>query len=110
VESLAELLERQLEGALFGGGEEGLQDEPAEYWWNHIGQGQLHDSYCLVDSDWDLTCTNDGDLELVVSFETPEPRGEPTAKPQIRAYVRRILDKEGKTIARWTMPLPIGLA
>lgn len=107
--SLAELLQRQLEGALFGGGEEDPQGEPAEYWWNHIGHGHLRDSYCLVDSDWDLTSTDDGDLELVVSFEPP-PRGTPTAKPQIRAYVRRVFDKKGETIAQWTMPLPLGLA
>lgn len=108
--SLAELLERQLEGALFGGCEEDPQGEPAEYWWNQIGQSLLHDSYCLVDSDWDFASTCGGELELVVSFEPPAPRGANPVTPQIRAYVRRIFDKKGEVVAEWTMPLPPGLA
>lgn len=108
--SLADLLERQLEGALFGGSEEDPQGEPAEYWWNQIGQSQLRDSYCLVDSDWDFASTAGGELELVVSFEPPARRGaEPTA-PQIRAYVRRVFNKKGEAVAEWTMPLPPDLA
>jgi molybdopterin/thiamine biosynthesis adenylyltransferase len=105
--SLAELLERQLEGALLGGGEEDPQGEPAEFWWNNIGRGSLRDSYCLVDSDWDLRSADSGNLELIVSFWPPVSRDD---KPQVRAYVRRVLDTDSKTIAEWTMPLPPGLA
>lgn len=108
--SLATLLEGQLEGALFGGGEEDPQGEPAEYWWNQIGQSQLRDSYCLVDSDWDLTSAAGGDLELVISFEPPAPRDLRPNAPEIRAYVRRVFNKKGETLAEWTMPLPPGLA
>ncbi|MGY1424810.1 ThiF family adenylyltransferase [Lysobacter sp. A289] len=108
--SLADLLERQLEGSLFGGSEEDPQGEPAEYWWNVIGRSQLRDSYCLVDSDWDFASTAGGDLELVVSFEPPAPRGVQPTAPQIRAYVRRVFNKNGETVAEWTMPLPPALA
>lgn len=106
--SLADLLERQLEGALFGGGEEDPQGEPAEYWWNQIGQSRLRDSYCLVDSDWDFASTPEGDLELALLFESPPPRSE--QPPKIRAYVRRVFNKRGETVAAWTMPLPSDLA
>lgn len=108
--SLADLLERQLEGALFGGSEEDPQGEPAEYWWNQIGQSLLHESYCLVDSDWDLASSVSGELELLVSFEPPAPRGAEPTKPRIRAYVRRVLNENGEVIAEWTMPLPAKLA
>lgn len=108
--SLADLLERQLEGALLGGGEEDPQGEPAEYWWNQLGQSQLRDSYCLVDSDWDFASTGGGELELVISFEPPAPRGAQPTVPRIRAYVRRVFNRRGETVAEWTIPLPPDLA
>jgi hypothetical protein len=108
--SLAELLERQLEGALLGSAEEDPQGEPAEYWWNQIGQSELFESYCLVDSDWDFASTADGELELVVSFEPPAPRGAQPTNPRMRAYVRRVFNRTGEPVAEWTMPLPLGLA
>lgn len=108
--SLADLLERQLEGALFGGSEEDPQGEPAEYWWNLIGRSRLRDSYCLVDSGWDFASTVSGGLDLVVSFEPPAPRGAQPTVPRIRAYVQRVFNNRGETVAEWTMPLPPDLA
>ena len=108
--SLAELLDRQLEGALFGVGDEDPQGEPAEVWWNQVGQTQLNASYCLFDSDWDLSGAMSGELELVVLFEPPAPRGAFPQGPRVRAYVRRVLDKAGATIAEWTEPFPAQLA
>lgn len=108
--SLAELLELQLEGALFGNAPEDPQGEPAEYWWNQIGQQRLRDSYCLVDSDWSFAGTPGGQLELAVTLESPRSFGEEASVPLIRAYIRRVLDSDGATVAKWTMPLPAGLA
>ena len=90
--SLATLLKNQLEGALFGGGDEDPQGEPAEYWWNQIGQATLHESYCLVDSDWAFPGVTGGQLELVVSVTPPAARGGEPLLPTIRAYVRRVVD------------------
>lgn len=108
--SLADLLDNQLEVALFGGGEEDPQGEPAEYWWNQIGQSGLRDSYCLVDSDWDFAATSSGDLELVVTFEPPTPHDAQLTLPRIRAYIRRIFNNKGHIVAEWTMPLPREIA
>lgn len=107
--SLAELLERQLEGALLGDGEEDPQGEPAEYWWNMLGQSHFRESYCLVDSDWDFSTTDGGELEIVFLFDPPAA-GLQLQAPRIRAYVRRVFDEEGQAVAEWTMPLPPGLS
>lgn len=108
-DGLAGLLELQLEAALHGGGAEDPQAEPAEYWWNQAG---AQESYCLVDSDWDLSGATGGWLELRVVVDPPKADlSKPhTSMPRIRAVVTRVLDAHDKEVARWEAPLPFDMA
>lgn len=101
---LADLLSTQLEPALHGGGLEDPQGEPAEYWWN---QNALPDSYCLVDSDWDLSGAERGTLTVRLLADRPRKRGTDGQElPAFRMVVTEVRDTAGCSLATWSGPLP----
>lgn len=108
---LAELLVSQLEDALLGQGAEDPQAEPAEVWWN--GQAAAPNSYCLVDSSWQLGAATHGRLELRYVLGAKDEASSNLdlhALPPFRGYVARVWDEAGTVIAAWTAPLPQELA
>ena len=107
-DGLAGLLMLQLEAALHGGGAEDPQGEPAEYWWNQKG---LPDSYCLVDSGWDLGTADHGTLTIKLAMEPPRKRetvdDEPL--PAFQIVVQEVRDSDGRVLASWAGPVPDAL-
>lgn len=107
--TLSKLLSQQLQKALSETGDEDPQGEPAEFWWNAINPTE---SYCLIDSRWDLSGTNAG--TLVVRFVYDGYRRE-TAKnhsiriPTVRAFVSEVRDQNANVLHRWNGPLPADL-
>jgi len=104
-DGLGGLLHHQLEGALYGGGPEDPQCEPAEVWWNSIG---VQGSYCLVDSAWDLHGVPNGTLTLKVLHD--QHRGRSSAPnirlPRLRTVVTEVRGPDKAVLATWTAPLP----
>jgi hypothetical protein len=103
--TLARLLQEQLPALLAGAGEEppaaeDRQGEPAEEWWNALA---AKDSYCLIDSAWELDpAVGHGRARLrYVAAAGPRPR--------FRAYVERVTAPDGRELARWTAPVPLEL-
>lgn len=99
--TLADLLGHQLADALSDAGEEDPQGEPAEFWWNGHG---LADSYCLVDSSWDIGSATQGKLRI--RFNCQERLDAP---PRFRALVAEVGDDTGQTLAQWSEPVPEGV-
>lgn len=108
-DTLADLLDLQLESALHGTGAEDPQGEPAEVWWNGLG---VIGNYCLVDSGWDLRSAESGTLMLrvVVDRIANDPRQPGRFSQRVRVAITEIRNEKGETIARWTAPLPADLA
>ena len=94
--TLAKLLASQLADALKGTGEEDPQAEPGEVWWNVHG---LRDSYCLVDSAWNIGAASEGSLTLRLVG-----RGGQT--PFVRAVITEIRGGGGVTLAEWQGAVP----
>jgi hypothetical protein len=99
--TLRKLLELQLADALHDEGEEDEQGEPAEYWWNHLGQ---QGSYCLVDSSWNLREATDGTLTLRYRLLRQDGHLE------IHAVVTEVSDSAGLRIHDWSAPVPRSLS
>jgi hypothetical protein len=95
--TLARLLQSQLADALNGTGDEDAQGEPAEYWWNGIG---LANSYCLVDSSWNLAGSTSGTLTLRYKYHYQNGALE------MRALVKQVRSREGIELCRWSGGLP----
>lgn len=104
-DGLAGLLMLQLETALHGGGPEDPQGEPMEVWWNHAG---LRDSYCLVDSDWDISAAQAGSFTAKLVFDPPRRRADPLEEslPAVRMAITEIRDASGQVLASWEGALP----
>lgn len=107
-DGLAGLLMLQLEAAVYGGGAEDPQGESAEYWWNQIG---LPDSYCLVDSDWDLGAVDQGTLDIKLVIDQPRRRRarDDGPRPAFQMVVTEMRDIEGGVLASWSGPVPYAL-
>lgn len=107
-DTLADLLDLQLESALRGTGSEDPQGEPAEVWWN--GLGKLG-NYCLIDSEWDLHSAEGGTLVLRVAVDrvADDPRQPNLFSPRIRIAVTAVRNERGEEIASWTAALPADL-
>jgi molybdopterin/thiamine biosynthesis adenylyltransferase len=107
-DGLAGLLMLQLETVLHGGGAEDPQAEPMEFWWNQEG---LPDSYCLIDSDWDLSSASSGTLSARLVVEIPRVRsGSATPLPAFRLVATEVRSDKGDALGRWVGPLPMELA
>ena len=96
--TLRQLLDEQLEDAIRGGGEEDLQGEPAEVWWNSAG---APGAYCLIDSAWDPGNVRQGTLQLRYAVD-----GIKEHVPIVRAVVTDVCDENGTVLFRWEGPLP----
>lgn len=94
--TLAKLLESQLHDALNGTGEEDPQGEPAEVWWNSFG---LDDSYCLVDSSWNLGDAREGTI-------TVRYVGKSGRAPEVQAAITEVRDAGREVLAVWDEALP----
>lgn len=107
-DGLAGLLMLQLETTLHGGGPEDPQGEPMEVWWNQIG---LPDSYCLVDSDWDLSAATEGSFKVKLVAEAPRNRAGHTggALPAFRMVITEVRGGSGEALALWEAALPVEL-
>lgn len=107
-DGLAGLLMLQLPIALHGGGAEDPQAEPMEVWWNQDG---LRESYCLVDSAWDLSGAEGGTITARVVTEPARKRFSSNGQslPAIRMVITEVRDASGATLARWEGPLPPAL-
>lgn len=107
-DGLAGLLMLQLETALHGGGPEDPQAEPMEVWWN---QNALPDSYCLVDSAWDLSAATDGFLKAKIFVEAARnrPGHAGGALPAFHMAITEVRTTEGTVLASWEGPLPAEL-
>lgn len=108
-DTLADLLQSQLESALLGTGAEDPQGEPAEVWWNGMGKPG---NYCLVDSGWDLQNAKGGTLALRVAVDrvADDPREPGQFSPRVRIAVTAVRNEKGEVVANWTAPLPADLA
>jgi len=98
--TLAQLLDEKLFEALSDTGEQDPQAEPADYWWNQISIPQ---SYCLVDSSWNIEQATSGSLDLLLEFQPAKIEGAP---PVIKAVVTEVRAVDGSVVATWTGPLP----
>jgi len=98
----------QLPIALNGGGAEDPQAEPMEVWWNQDG---LRESYCLVDSAWDLRSAEGGTLTARVATEPSRKRFSSNGQslPAIRMAITEVRDASGVILAQWQGPLPPAL-
>lgn len=107
-DGLAGLLMLQLETTLHGGGPEDPQGEPMEVWWNQMG---LPESYCLVDSDWDLSAATEGSFKAKLVVEAPRNRAGHTgsALPAFRMVITEIRAAAGQVLASWEGSLPVEL-
>lgn len=107
-DTLADLLELQLESALRGTGAEDPQGEPAEVWWNGLGKPG---NFCLVDSGWDLRNAESGTLVLRVAVDrvADDPRQPTQFSPRVRIAIMAVRNEKGEVIANWTAPLPADL-
>lgn len=103
---LVKLLDEQLEDALLGKGSEDPQGEPADVWWNSLAP--LPNSYCLIDSDWDLGDAESGKLEVhyVVGGKDELSNTLDRSLPPFRAVVTKVVSSNGSVLGRWTGPLP----
>lgn len=95
--TLRALLEEKLEQALYGGGDEDPQGEPAEVWWNHMG---MPNCYSLIESHWSVGDSANGTLTLQGHFRWTDNR------PVIRAAVTEIRNDAGARLAGPETPLP----
>ena len=95
--TLRTLLDEQLSNTLNGTGLEDRQGEPAEFWWNSQGS---KDSYCLINSDWELGEATCGTLRINYSYELFQ------TKLRIRAAVIEVRDEKGAPLATWNGVLP----
>lgn len=100
--TLAALLQEKLEDALRGTGTEDPQGEPADYWWNGLGQSG---SYCLIDSAWLLGEAISG--ELILRVVVGKAAGD---LPPIHAVVEEVRASDGTVLAQWNSVLPPALA
>jgi hypothetical protein len=98
--TLRRLLDEQLADALQNKGEEDPQGEPAEFWWNMYGK---KDSYCLIDSAWNLEGVPFGTLKIHYTISD-------TTNPVIQGIVMSVLDENKQEIEKWTGPVPQNLA
>lgn len=104
--TLCELLSKQLADAVHGTGDEDLQGEPADFWWNQVGP---RGSYCLIDSRWKLGDIQSGSLVLRVAVSR-DPKGtrprdrRPTST--FRAIVTQVQDREKNVLYDWEGPMP----
>jgi len=107
-DGLAGLLMLQLETALHGGGPEDPQGEPMEVWWNQNG---LLDSYCLVDSDWDLSAATEGFFKAKLVVEAPRNWvvHKEDAFPAFRMVITEVSTTTGQVLAFWEGPMPVEL-
>ena len=108
--TLYQLLSEQLEKTVSDTGEQDPQGEPAEYWWNALGD---IDSVCLIDSAWGLGEAQQGTLELryVANTQRIKKSGAKAASiPIHRAYVSEVCDQDQTVLHRWQGPLPSYLA
>ena len=103
---LVKLLDEQLEGALYGTKREDPQGEPADFWWNSLAP--LEDSYCLVDSSWDLAEVQGGKLDISYVLGDKIARSGERLRT-FRAVVSKVLSNNGTVIAEWNAPLPRNL-
>lgn len=95
--TLCYLLQSQLADTLNDTGEKDRQGEPAEYWWNILGE---RGSYCLVDTAWRLGRATSGTLKL-------RHRGKKiSGRPEIKAVVTELRDENGTALHCWVGPLP----
>lgn len=108
-DTLADLLDSQLESALRGTGAEDPQGEPAEVWWNGLGKPG---NFCLVDSSWDLHSAQGGTLVLRVAVDrvANDPRQPNQFSLRTRIAITAVRNEKGEVIASWIAPLPADLA
>lgn len=99
--TLTDLLTNQLRDALSDTGEQDPQGEPADFWWNLLG---LRNSYCLVDSSWDLKGATAGQLTL--RYEIDTKANDPFA---VRAVVAEIRNDKGEPICIWDSKVPLNV-
>lgn len=104
-DTLADLLDLQLESALSGTGPEDPQGEPAEVWWNGLGKPG---NYCLVDSSWNLQNADGGTLVLRVAVDrvADDPRQPQFFTPRVRVAITEVRNEQGGVIANLAAPLP----
>lgn len=95
--TLQTLLDEQLANTLNGTGPEDRQGEPAEIWWNSRGS---KDSYCLINSDWELGEATCGTLRVNYWHE----RIKGTLR--VHAAVIEVRDNKGAPLATWNGVLP----
>ena len=103
---LVKLLDEQLEDALLGTGSEDPQGEPADLWWNILAP--LSDSYCLIDSSWDLGAESHGELEITYALGSAIDSAGCRCV-SFKGVVSKVLAKSGALLARWEGALPIEL-
>jgi hypothetical protein len=96
--TLADLLESQLADALNDSGHEDPQGEPAEVWWNGHA---LSNSFCLIDSAWNIGAATKGELRLRYNYYHGQ-----SDRPEFKALVAELRDDGGQTLAQWSEPVP----
>lgn len=100
---LVKLLDEQLEDALLGTGSEDPQGEPADFWWNTLSP--LPDSYCLIDSAWDLGEESHGRLEIIYALgDATDEAGHQCLS--FKGVVSKVLAKSGALLTQWEGGLP----
>lgn len=103
---LVKLLDEQLEDALLGTGSEDPQGEPADFWWNTLSPPP--DSYCLIDSSWDLGEESHGELEIIYALGGAiDPAGRRCVS--FKGVVSKVFAKSGALLAKWDRVLPTEL-
>lgn len=96
---LADLLLEQLPHVMEGTGDEHLQGEPPEMWWNRLA---VDTSYILVDSRLSLAGAQQGTLELKARSFAAKEKGKP---PLIQGAVTAVKDRTGASIPCF-VPVP----
>ena len=95
-----DLLEHQFSHVVNGGGEEDPQGEPDEVFWNGYAQA---DTYCLVDSSWNLGDAMEGTAKIVFSF------AKLASGSALKMAIVAIRNAAGIEIASYSGVVPRGL-